>query len=343
MGTLPLLNTKTKENKSPHIVILGAGASLACFPNGDRYNRKLPLMNNFNEIVGLGELLEDKGIDIHKINFEDFYDNLVSSRKDIELQEEIENKTFGYFSKMVIRGEPTIYDYLILSLREKDLIASFNWDPMLIQAYRRNIDLKKLPRICFLHGNVGIGACIKDKCCGYIDQQCSVCGKPFQRVRLLYPIKNKDYTSDPFIKNEWSILKDFLEKAYIVTIFGYSAPETDVAAREIMMDVWRKNTTRELAEIEIIDLKSKRELLKTWGDFIIRQHYGIIDNFRKSYLWRYPRRSCDAFAGATLQQEPWHENPFPEPHNLNELQTWVKSLIDEEREVENKKVSFKIK
>ena len=37
------------EMGRPHVVILGAGASYAAFPNGDMHGRKLPLMNNFVE------------------------------------------------------------------------------------------------------------------------------------------------------------------------------------------------------------------------------------------------------------------------------------------------------
>jgi len=37
----------------PHIVILDAGASLAALPHGDRNGRKLPVMDNFMETLGL--------------------------------------------------------------------------------------------------------------------------------------------------------------------------------------------------------------------------------------------------------------------------------------------------
>ena len=339
MGTLPLLNAKTKENKSPHIVILGAGASLATFSSGDKFGKRFPLMNNLVEIVGLNDLLKSRNIDVDR-NFEDFYDDLATSKRDPELQELIENKIRNYFSEMVIPDEVTIYDYLVLSLREKDLIASFNWDPMLVQAYRRNIGVRRLPRICFLHGNVGVGTCTEHEYCGCTNQRCPKCGKPFQKVKLLYPIRSKDYTSDVFIRNEWNALKNFLQYAYFVTIFGYSAPKTDAAARSIMAEVWNKNSTRELAEIEIIDVKSEEELLQTWEEFIIGHHYLVSSGFKGSYLWRYPRRSCDALAGATLQNDPWWENPFPETNDLSELQSWIDVLTREEIELEEKGTPF---
>jgi hypothetical protein len=343
MRVLPLLNPKTKENKSPHIVILGAGASRASFPEGDKYGRKLPLMNDFIETVSIEKLLRDQNINTHGINFEDFYDDLVSNNKDAELQKSIENEVYNYFCEMVIPDVATIYDYLILSLREKDIIVSFNWDPMLVQAYRRNIRLNHLPRICFLHGNVGVGACVEDECCGYLGHRCPKCSQPFQKVKLLYPIKNKDYTSDVFIRNEWNALRNFLRNAYFVTIFGYGAPRTDVAARDIMSEVWRKNRTRELAEIEIINVEPKEKLLQTWDGFIVGHHYSTTNSFKESYLWRYPRRSCDALAGATLQNDPWYENPFPEVDDLPELHSWIEILIKEEVELEEKGIPFEIK
>ncbi len=40
--TLPDLRPDGIANESPHVVILGAGASLAACPNGDWYGRRLP-------------------------------------------------------------------------------------------------------------------------------------------------------------------------------------------------------------------------------------------------------------------------------------------------------------
>ena len=46
-----------------HLVLLGAGASLAAFPDGDKSGLKLPLMHNVIETVtGLSEYLHSKGI-----------------------------------------------------------------------------------------------------------------------------------------------------------------------------------------------------------------------------------------------------------------------------------------
>src|SRR5690606_17753992 len=60
----------------PHIVLLGAGASKAAFPNGDKKGRQLPLMPDFIETVGMEALAEKTGIPWQQRNFEDFYNDL---------------------------------------------------------------------------------------------------------------------------------------------------------------------------------------------------------------------------------------------------------------------------
>ncbi len=46
----------------PHVVLLGAGASYAALPNGDKNGNRLPLMVNFVEILELNDLLQQYGI-----------------------------------------------------------------------------------------------------------------------------------------------------------------------------------------------------------------------------------------------------------------------------------------
>ena len=94
---------------------------------------------------------------------------------------------------MRLPDELTLYDKIILCLRKKDLIATFNWDPFLALAYRRNLHIKELPRIVFLHGNVAIGVCLEDKVKGDMGEKCPKCGKYFQQTGLLYPIRDKNY------------------------------------------------------------------------------------------------------------------------------------------------------
>ena len=62
--------------RRPHVVILGAGASLASCPNGDKNGKRLPLMYNFVEVLNLTELLSGAGIDFEGRNFDEIYEGM---------------------------------------------------------------------------------------------------------------------------------------------------------------------------------------------------------------------------------------------------------------------------
>ena len=119
-------------------------------------------------------------------------------------------------------------------------------------------------------------------------------------------------------------------RAYFVTIFGYSAPVTDIEAKTLMLEKWRENPTRDLAEIDIVDVRARADLESTWQEFFVRQHFAIWNDVSKTCAFRHVRRSCEAFAMATLQNEPWHENPFPKEKELESLHKWLDPLLREE-------------
>lgn len=342
MPRLPMLDKNV--NNSPHVVLLGAGASVASFPNGDASGKKLPTMNNFVETLGLSSILDKARIPYENSNIEEIYADLISDKEYGSPAKRIEGMIYEYFSEMKIPDEPTLYDYLILSLREKDLIATFNWDPLLLQAYKRHIHIRKLPKLAFLHGNVGIGICHRDRVIGHIDTLCNKCKKPLSPARLLYPITQKNYSSDPVIEDQWKLLKNTLKIAYFLTIFGYGAPVSDIDAINLMLRIWKNNSTLELAEIDIIDIRSKQELENTWSKFVVRQHFGIWNDFFDSYQARYPRRSCDALAAATLMLSPFRVNEFPKVKTIDQLHRWIEPLLEDEIRYEksNKPFSYMV-
>lgn len=45
------------STERPHVVLLGAGASRASFPHGEKAGRKLPVMADFLEIVLVKDIL----------------------------------------------------------------------------------------------------------------------------------------------------------------------------------------------------------------------------------------------------------------------------------------------
>lgn len=220
----------------PHLVLLGAGASKAAFPNCEKNGLKVPLMNEIVETVdGLSDCFNKCGIDYTEQNFEDLYSPLFEDSKYDKIRQDVEELTYDYFARMELPDEPTLYDHLILSLTGRDVIATFNWDPFLWQAICRNyhrVGDSNLPCQFFLHGNAAIGVCTNhDKIqISHKGSICPQCRKPLGRSKLLYPIGKKDYNSDRFIKSSWDNIKSLLEVAYMFTVFGYSAPTSDIEA-----------------------------------------------------------------------------------------------------------------
>jgi hypothetical protein len=280
----------------------------------------------------LGPILHKSGISGNFSDFESVYDDVASSGKYPKIVKEIKNRVYEYFSHFSLPEEATLYDYLVLSLRKKDLIATFNWDPLLALAWQRNSKVAKLPKVVYLHGNVEIAICNEDRVKDFKGKSCNKCKKSLKAVPLLYPVKQKNYANNPFIKSEWIQLRYVLRHAYFFTIFGYSAPKTDVEARKVLLNEWKTNPIFELAQIEIIDIKSKKELKDNWREFFCRAHHGTFDSVWHSHIFQYPRRSCEGLAMATLQNMPWRTNCFPKTKNLRELQGWAQELWEEEQQ-----------
>lgn len=329
MPTLPALNVKTRINESPHVVILGAGASKACCPTGDLHGKTLPTMADIVDTVDLRESLEQKGYAIED-NFENIYSKIHSSGDQGTLTE-FDNKIREYFGALRLPSTPTLYDYLILSLRPKDAIITFNWDPLLPQAFQRWRHLGKcLPAIHFLHGNVDIGIDTERKISCFLTDK----SPPDYKIvptKLLYPIEKKDYNTDPFIADQWGAASFFLSSAYYVTIYGYSAPDSDVEAKALLLKAWQENSTRTLAQFDILDIREPETVEKAWHEFITGNHGGASTDFSYNMLKRHPRRTCEALAFATLQQQPWQEDPFPDAKTLDELERWIAPIIAEEQ------------
>src|SRR5665213_3450735 len=118
------------QNCRPHLVLLGAGATRASIPDGDRNGRSAPLMPEIASKLGLTDLFPDDLKQMASSNFELAYSQL--SLKDQESTKDIELRIARYFERLRIPDTPTVFDYLNLCLREKDVIATFNWDSLLV-------------------------------------------------------------------------------------------------------------------------------------------------------------------------------------------------------------------
>jgi hypothetical protein len=322
----------------PHLVLLGAGASLAAFPNGEKNGLKLPLMNNFVETVnGLSDYLGECGIDYKGQNFEDLYNSLYEDSQYDEIRQVIEEIIYDYFAQMGLPDEPTLYDHLVLSLTARDVVATFNWDPFLWQAMCRNyhrVGNANLPHPFYLHGNTAVGVCTKHEKIqiSHKDTMCSKCRRLLSRSKLLYPIGKKDYNIDPFIKSSWDGVKSCLKSAYMFTIFGYGAPSSDVEAVGLLSEAWGDKYQRSMEQIELIDKIEENAICERWEKFIHTHHYDYHNDFYSSMIAKCSRRSVDASFGANYNCIAWEEYPIPKDASWDELDEWLKPYI----EVENK-------
>lgn len=283
-------------------------------------------MRDIVPVLGLQDLIAQAGLScMESEDFEAIYSKLYSIDPESVILKQIEERVEEYFGNLVLPGHPTLYDLLLLSLRRKDAIFTFNWDPFLVDAFARHVGHVPLPHIFHLHGNVRVGFCVKCGVAMLKNESCHGCGGNLTPTRLLYPIVQKDYSSDPFITSQWNQARDFISRAGIITIFGYSAPKTDKEAMAIFTEAWKGDDSQKpFEQVEVIDIRDANELASQWSSFAFFEHYDIRQSFYDSRLAQYPRRTCEAlvhagFDGKFVEPLDWAGNLEGVRHSVAEL------------------------
>ena len=205
----------------PHVLLLGAGASKAALPSGDKNGKPVPILRDLARDLHLHRDFPQDLVDLSQTDFEAAYSELFN-RGDSQELEQVSRKIADYFWDLQLPDAANLYDVINLSLRKKDIIATFNWDPFLIASQRRlaKLGYTQLPRLFFLHGNVVVGYCAQDKVSGLVGNRCSRRGNSFEPSRLLYPVENKNYQDGNFIQREWEAIRYYLKHCFMLTIFG---------------------------------------------------------------------------------------------------------------------------
>lgn len=327
-----LPNIKNKRIIDPHVVIVGAGASLAACKY-DKQGREVPLLKNIHKVLGLDNQLKKYGFSNEEMeNFEFLYSNIYGKVEYKDLVKFLDIQVTKYFQSLRLIDEPTYYDYLILSLTEKDAIISFNWDPYLMQAYRRHIKVGNLPALIFPHGNVGVGVCNKCHTMGYANTLCYSCLNDFESMPLLFPIGQKKYATIPVIAGEWERARNYLSRAIGITVYGYGAPETDIEAMTLLQEAFDESNTKEIALFEMINLKSEELIQRQkWKTFYNHKMTAYCETFEESLLWKCPRVCMETLFDAILQQHPREiEKSFKRFNTIEELQKFITTVSEYE-------------
>lgn len=280
-------------------------------------------MKDFVETIGLEDTLEQSPVAWRGRDFEAVYADLAQRDDCLKVSRALEEQIHDYFSSMFLPATPTLYDHLLLSLRPKDGVATFNWDPLLFEAAVRLQPIVKMPHLMFLHGNVAIGYCAQDREKGNAAGSCSHCRRPYTPSRLLYPVVDKNYASDIAIELDWREFASGLHQAYVVTVFGYGAPPADAAAYDALRIAWGPAIDRNLEEFEFVDTAPEDELVSRWRQFILGQHYRTCADFYESTLGQHPRRSCEAVWAQLQEMEQFEPDPIPKHAGFAELNEWI--------------------
>lgn len=297
-----------RKDNLEHLVILGAGATCAAYPNGDSYGNSIPGMDGFMKKTGLIEQFSEERTDLES---EPNLEKLFAKWNDNPLKKtqcaKLEKLIYEYMSSLGPIGM-NLYVKLLLSLTNRDVIATFNWDPFIVESYKMVSQYltHDMPKLLFLHGNVGMGYCSKCKIVGYKGDICSSCGSPFVKMPLLYPITNKNYSDDIYIRNAWIDLGKAIEHAMVITFFGYSAPRSDIDAMNMIKESMQQDSLRDIVEYQLINnAEDTDNLRKCYNLLSIKEkRISIVKTFYDSYLARYPRRSADYFWRSTMLCEP---------------------------------------
>jgi len=289
-------------------------------------------MADLIDALGLEPRLESAGVFMEGENFEQLYSRLVRGGQHRSLVGDLKREIYRYFESLELPAEPTVYDHLVLGLRPKDVIASFNWDPFLIQAVQRCRRFAAPPRVLHLHGNVAMGSCSTHSKIriGLRRGTCPECGGMFGDSPLLYPVGKKDYPRHPVIDGSWQHLRVAMRECFILTIFGYGAPASDVAACNLLRSGWGDSESRVIKQTEIIDIRSEDDLWRTWDPFIARDHVTFHRSFYDSVVAQFPRRSVEAMVGALIDLDAPAPFPLQLAASLNGLETQISRLVCQE-------------
>lgn len=307
-----------------HLVILGAGSTIATIPNGDKNGEfSYTLANLLNDKCFTSFVKKAQAKGFLTSDVEDLCNQLC--KEDKPLYDEFETLVRKKYASLELPEEFTILDRLVLSLTPNDAIVSFNWDDLLIQAYQRMSEFvpeKMLPILAFPHGNAQ--AVYNNK---HYTSKRIVTGANWIDSPLNMPVDEVDYKSDIFISSQWNILDFFMRNAQMVTFFGYRGPDSDEQDLQHLDELFARNEICDKVEIIDKDLDTAMEVAKRLVRFKMQSNwlYPCAD-FWHSTIAKYPRRTL-----SVLDNWNYSAKTAAKAKTLAEFMGQVGPLIDEEQ------------
>lgn len=307
-----------------HLVILGAGSTIATIPNGDKNGEfSYTLANLLNDrcFISFVKKAQVKGFQTSDV--EDLCNQLY--KEDKPLYDEFESLVRTKYASLELPEEFTILDRLVLSLTPNDAIVSFNWDDLVIQAYQRMsryVPEEMLPILAFPHGNSQ--AVYNNK---HYTSKRIVTNTSWFDSPLNMPVNEIDYKSDIFIGSQWNILDFFMRNAQMITFFGYSGPSSDELDLQHLDELFAKNKICDKIEIIDKDLDTAMEVAKRLVRFKMQSNwlYPCAD-FWHSTIAKHPRRTL-----SVLDNWNYSVKTAAKAKTLAEFMGQVGPLIEEEQ------------
>lgn len=309
-----------------HLVILGAGSTIATIPKGDKNGEfSYTLDNLLNDKCFASFVEKVQALDYQTDDVEALCNQLYKEGK--HLYDEFESLVRKKYARLELPAEFTILDRLVLSLTPNDAIVSFNWDDLVIQAYQRMSEYvpeEMLPILAFPHGNAQ--AVYNNK---HYTSKRIVTGANWIDSPLNIPVDEIDYKLDAFIGSQWKVLDFYICNAQMITFFGYRGPSSDEQDLQHLDELFAKNEICDKIEIIDKDLESSIQVAKGLKRFKMQPNWLFpCADFWHSSIAKHPRRTLSAIGNWNYSTKT-----FANEETLAEFMSHVGPLIEEEQDV----------
>ena len=114
----------------------------------------------------------------------------------------------------------------------------------------------------------------------------------------------------------------------MLTIFGYSGPDSDWDAVDLLKNAWMARSARKFEHVEVMDIAPKEDLQERWSGFTPTNHLQVVRYYEESFVGRWPRRSPEGLFLAMSKGIPSDNCPLSDTDDLTELHAQVRDIAE---------------